>query len=91
MARLHVILIAVLVLSALSLVSAQHRARALHTETEKEIARMRVLETEWGQLQIEQGTLAAHARVSSLAETRLKMRAPERERILVIESPEAGR
>ena len=47
---------------------------------------MRVLETEHGQLQIEQGTLAAHARIAALAETRLHMKTPARDGIIVIES-----
>lgn len=50
---------------------------------------MRMLETEWGQLQIEQGTLAAHARISDLAETKLKMHAPARNQVIVLDSPEA--
>jgi len=87
--RLHVVLILVLLASAISLVSAQHRSRSLHTQLEREHQRMRMLETEWGQLQIEQGTLAAHARISDLAETKLKMHAPARNQVIVLDSPEA--
>ncbi|MCR6665569.1 MAG: cell division protein FtsL [Methyloversatilis sp.] len=90
MLRLNFVLIATLVISAIALVSSQHRSRALHTELERELTRMRVLETEWGQLQIEQGSLAAHARIASLAESKLKMRAPERDRVIVIDPSEAG-
>ena len=90
MLRLNLLLIAALVVSAVSMVSSQHRSRALHTELERELTRMRVLETEWGQLQIEQGSLAAHARIASLAESKLKMRAPERDRVIVIDPSEAG-
>jgi cell division protein FtsL len=84
--RTHFILIAVLLASAIALVSAQHRSRTLHTQLEREHAHMRVLETEHGQLQIEQGTLAAHARIAALAETRLHMKTPARDGIIVIES-----
>lgn len=91
MLRLHGVLILLLLASAISLVSAQHRARSLHTQLEREQQRMRMLETEWGQLQIEQGTLAAHARISDLAETKLKMRAPARNQVIVLDSPEAAR
>ncbi len=90
MLRLNLLLIAALMVSAVSMVSSQHRSRALHTELERELTRMRVLETEWGQLQIEQGALAAHARISDLAETKLRMRAPDPNRIIVIDSTEAG-
>lgn len=85
MLRIHLVLIALLVASALALVSSQHRSRALHTALERELAHMRVLETEWGQLQIEQGALAAHARIANLAQTKLRMSAPSRDRILVID------
>jgi len=86
MLRLHVVLIALLLTSAVSLVSAQHRSRSLHTQLEREHERMRMLETEWGQLQIEQGTLAAHARIAELAGTKLKMGAPARDHVLVLDS-----
>jgi|JI6StandDraft_1071083.scaffolds.fasta_scaffold344638_2 cell division protein FtsL len=86
MLRLHVVLIALLLTSAVSLVSAQHRSRSLHTQLEREHERMRMLETEWGQLQIEQGTLAAHARIAELAGTKLKMSAPARDHVLVLDS-----
>ncbi len=88
MLRLHLLLIAVLLASAASLVSSQHRSRSLHTQLEREHERMRMLETEWGQLQIEQGTLSAHARIAELAETRLRMRAPERDHVMVLDTPE---
>ncbi|WP_374338444.1 cell division protein FtsL [Methyloversatilis sp.] len=91
MLRLHFVLISALVASAIALVSSQHRSRAMHTALEREIAHMRVLETEWGQLQIEQGALTAHARIAGLAETKLRMRAPERERLIVIDPAELDR
>lgn len=90
MVRLHAALILLLLASAISLVSAQHRSRSLHTQLEREHQRMRMLETEWGQLQIEQGTLAAHARIAELAEIKLKMRAPARDQVIVLDSPEAA-
>lgn len=90
MLRLHFVLIAALLVSAIALVSSQHRSRSLHTQLEREHARMRVLETEWGQLQIEQGTLAAHARIAELAGTKLKMRTPERDRVMVIDTVEGS-
>ena len=49
---------------------------------------MRVLEVEWGQLQIEQGSLAAHARIADLAESKLKMHAPERNHVMVVDTAE---
>jgi cell division protein FtsL len=55
-----------LVACALSAVSANHRARKLFTELEAGQKRMRDLDVEWGQLQLEQSTLAAHVRVEKV-------------------------
>ncbi|MCB1938494.1 MAG: cell division protein FtsL, partial [Rhodocyclaceae bacterium] len=47
-------------------------------------ARMRQLEVEWGQLQLEQSTWAAHVRIEKIARQRLRMQPPTFEQILVI-------
>jgi cell division protein FtsL len=88
MLRLHFALILLVLASAIALVSSQHRSRTLHTQLEREHERMRVLEVEWGQLQIEQGSLAAHARIADLAESKLKMHAPERNHVMVVDTAE---
>jgi cell division protein FtsL len=44
-------------------VAANHNARKLFTQLEREQGRMRDLEVEWGQLQLEQSTWAGHARI----------------------------
>jgi cell division protein FtsL len=84
MARLNLILLAVLALCALGLVTSQHQARKLFTELEREQARAKSLEVEFGQLQIEASTWAMHARVERLARERLRMRSPESRRLQVI-------
>jgi cell division protein FtsL len=88
MLRLHFVLILLLLASAIALVSAQHKSRSLHTQLEREIERMRALETEWGQLQIEQGALAAHARIAELAGSKLRMSAPARDHVVVLDHAE---
>jgi len=85
MIRADAVLVALVVASALGVVSAQHQARKLHVEHEREQARARALEVEWGQLQLEQSTWAAHGRVESLARERLGMRAPTPGQVLVVE------
>jgi cell division protein FtsL len=57
---------------ALSVVSANHRARKVFTELEAGQKRMRDLDVEWGQLQLEQSTLAAHVRVAAVARDKLR-------------------
>ena len=74
MLRVNLLLIAIVLASALGTVASQHTARKLFTEMEREQERMRQLEVEWGQLQLEQSAWS----------TRLKMVAPDPARIRVV-------
>lgn len=85
MVRVDVIFVTLVVLSALGVVASQHQSRKLHTALERETSRMQQLEVEWGQLQLEQSTWAAHVRIEKIASQRLHMRPPTFEQILVIE------
>lgn len=76
MARLNLILLAVAVACALSAVAANHRARKLFVELEREQTRMRQLDVEWGQLQLEQSTWANPARIERIAREKLQMKTP---------------
>jgi cell division protein FtsL len=86
MSRVNVLLILLLLACALGVVAAQHKARRLYTELEREQERMRQLEIEWGQLQLEAGTWAAHARIEKIARERLRMEAPQPGQVLVVEA-----
>jgi cell division protein FtsL len=83
--RVDAILVALVVSSALGVVSAQHQARKLFTELEREQKRAHGLEVEWGQLQLEQSTWASHARVERFARERLGMAVPAPGQVLVVE------
>jgi cell division protein FtsL len=85
MARLNLILLAAVLVSALAAVSTSHRARKLFMEFEREQQRMRALEVEWGQLQLEQSTWATHARVEQIARDKLGMHAPRPAQIITAE------
>jgi len=85
MTRINLILFVVLILCALALVTSQHRSRKLYVELQKEQDVARQLEVEWGQLQLEQGTWAMHARIEKIAAQSLGMHAPPAERTRVIE------
>lgn len=85
MARLNLILLAIVLLCALAIVSTNHRARKLVTELEREQERMRALEVEWGQLQLEQSTWATHARIEQIARDKLGMRSPRTNQIMAAE------
>ena len=76
MTRLNLILLAILIACALSVVTSQHKARKLYVELQKEQELARQLDVEWGQLQLEQSTWAMHARIEKIASGRLMMRVP---------------
>lgn len=76
MFRLNIVLLLILVVCALSVVTAQHRARKLFQGLEAEQERVRQLEVEFGQLQIEMSTWATHPRIEKIARERLRMDVP---------------
>jgi cell division protein FtsL len=67
-------------------VAAQHQARKLFSELEREQERARGLEVEWGQLQLEQSTWAAHGRIERMAREALGMRLPMAGQVIVVEA-----
>ena len=85
MVKLNLVLLAVTVACALSLVTSRHQARKLFVELERAQAQSRAFEIEYDQLQLEQSTWAAPARVDRLAREQLKMQLPGPGRIQVIE------
>jgi cell division protein FtsL len=84
MVRLNLFMLAAVLISALAVVSTNHRARKLVTEFEREQERMRALEVEWGQLQLEQSTWATHARIEQIARDRLGMHPPRSNQIISV-------
>jgi cell division protein FtsL len=87
MARLNIALMLILLACALSVVAANHRARKVFTELEVGQKRMRDLDVEWGQLQLEQSTLAAHVRVAAVARDKLGMKPPAPGQIISVDVP----
>ena len=86
MKQLDIMLAAVLMLCALAVVNAQHRARTLFVELEALKKEARELEVEWGKLQLEQGTLVSHARVETLAKNQLGLIPPPLDKVWLLES-----
>jgi cell division protein FtsL len=91
MARLNLVLLAVLIACALGLVTSQHKARKLYVELQKEQELAKQFEVEWGQLQLEQSTWAMHARIERIATRELGMRVAPSSRIQVVPPREAAR
>ena len=85
MLRINLVLLAVLVVCALSLVTSRHQARKLFVDLEREQAQTRAYEIEYGQLQIEHSTWAVPARVDKIAREQLRMQLPSAGRVEVIE------
>ncbi|MCZ7563373.1 MAG: cell division protein FtsL [Burkholderiales bacterium] len=87
--RTTLLLLALLAACALSLVTSQHQARKLFAGIEREHARAKALDVEWGQLQLEARTWALPSRIESIAQERLGMRAPDARRVQLLR-PERG-
>jgi len=86
MVRVNLLLLAVLVACALSLVTSRHQARKLFDELEREQAQAQGYETECGQLQLEQSTWSMPVRVEKIAREQLKMQIPGPGRVESISS-----
>jgi cell division protein FtsL len=71
--RLNLLVVTMLVLCALSLVTAQYQARQLFIELERSQSLARQLDIEWAQLQLDQSTLGKHARIEANARRDLGM------------------
>ncbi len=76
MARLNLLLLALIVACALGVVTSQDRARKLFGDLEGEQASAKKLDEEWTQLQLEQSTWATNQRVDAIASRQLGMRVP---------------
>ena len=91
MVRISLILLGALIVCALSLVTSRHDARRLFVELEREQARARQLETEYGQLQLEQSTWGMPARVEKIARENLRMQLPPAGRVEIVDTTKAVR
>jgi len=83
-AKLNLLLLAVLVACAIGLVTSQHRARKLFSDLEREQVRARELDIDYGRLQLEASTWGLHQRVEKIATGALGMRTPDPRRVRVI-------
>jgi cell division protein FtsL len=84
MTKVNLMLLAVLVLCALSLVTSRHQSRRLYIELTRAQSEARGYETEFGQLQLEQSTWGMPARVEKVAREQLRMQLPTPARTEVV-------
>jgi cell division protein FtsL len=85
MTKLNLILLAILLCSALSVVTSQNKARKLYIELQQQQQQAKQYDIEWGQLELEQSTWAVHSRIEQIAASQLQMKVPEASRIQVIQ------
>lgn len=90
MAKLNLLLLAVLVACALGLVTSQHRSRKLFSDLEREQGRARELDIDYGRLQLEASTWGLHQRVEKIATGTLGMHVPDPRRVRIV-TPEPAR
>jgi cell division protein FtsL len=85
--RVNLVLLALLVACAISLVTSRHQERTLVAELTREHSRARAAEIEYGQLQLEQSTWSTPSRVEKVAREQLRMQMPGPGRVEVVALP----
>ncbi|MDZ7735339.1 MAG: cell division protein FtsL [Gammaproteobacteria bacterium] len=78
------LLLAAVLVSALLVVQARHQSRVVFAEIQALENRRDALNEEWGRLQLEQSTWAMASRIENLARTRLEMRSPAPEQLILV-------
>ncbi len=71
--------------SAIMLVYSKHQSRKLFVELQQLKYQVDDLNTEWGQLQLEQSAWSGHGRIERVARTRLSLVTPEPGEVVFIE------
>jgi cell division protein FtsL len=82
--KLNLILFFTLILTALGVVTSQHKARKLYIQLQQEQDSGKRYQAEWGQLRLEQGTWGMPSRIESIAAQSLKMEVPDTKRIQIV-------
>lgn len=70
--------------SAIMLVYTKHQSRKLFVELQQLKFEVADLNTEWGQLQLEQSAWSSHTRIESVARTRLSMAMPDAGKVVFV-------
>lgn len=84
MKLLLLVLVAGVILSGIGVVYSRHQSRTLFVQLQALLSERDALNIEWGQLQLEQSTLATHSRIEHLATEKLDMRIPERDDVMLV-------
>ena len=77
-------LLLAVITSSFGVVYAKHQNRELFIELQSLENEKDGMETEWGQLQLEQSTLATHGQIEQAARTRLDMLTPDAKDMVIV-------
>jgi len=77
-------LVVMFVCSALAVIFSKYQSRLVFIEIQKQEKMLDDYEVEWGQLQLELTTLTEENRVESVAKEKLKLRMPQRNKIIYL-------
>jgi cell division protein FtsL len=79
------VLIVLTMISAFGVIYAKHQSRKLFVELQALHKARDDMDIEWGQLQLEQSTLATHSRVQGTAGAKLGMVIPEANQVVILQ------
>lgn len=84
-AKLPLILVVLVLVSAIAVVLSSHRTRLLTAEREQLILEREALEIEWRNLILEENALGDHSRIGTIASEKLQMQhvSPDQEKIVI--------
>jgi cell division protein FtsL len=77
-------LVVMFVASALAVIISKYQSRLIFIEIQKQEKMLDDSEVEWGQLQLELTTLTEENRVERVAKEKLKLRMPQRDKIIYL-------
>ena len=80
-----VVLMVLVVISSFGVIYAKHQSRKLFVELQALHKARDDMDIEWGQLQLEQSTLATQSRVEGTASTKLGMVIPEANQVVILQ------
>ncbi len=86
MRRSTLILVALITMTLLGIVAARETSRSRFIELQTLQNKIFALNNRWGQLQLEQATLASDTRVGDIAHQKLGLQAPRTSQIVMVKS-----
>ena len=90
MGRLSILFAFLLMISAISLVTARFQSRQLFVQVDRLESKARELDTDWRRLQLERAELARNARIDGVAREDLKMVTTSPDRTIYLKSSGAA-